>query len=99
MRVIDRLSPSQRVVVVVALGLALAVIGGYVVSLGSGASLGWYAYAPLTSVARVPGPGFPAWLRAIIWLALIGIWASSSIRVLRSPPGDSGVSSQSGAVK
>jgi len=36
MRLIDGLSRAQRVVVVVALGLALGVVGTYLVSLGAG---------------------------------------------------------------
>lgn len=83
MRVTDRLSKSQRVVVVVALGLALGVIGTYLVSLGSGIKFGWYAYSPLTSTLQAPSTGLPAWLRLIIWLALIVVWALASIRVLR----------------
>ena len=83
MRVTDRLSRSQRVVVVVALGFALGVIGAYLVSLGSGIRLGWYAYSPLTATLQAPGTGLPAWLRLIIWLGLIVVWALASIRVLR----------------
>jgi purine-cytosine permease-like protein len=83
MRVTDRLSKSQRVVVVVALGLALGVIGTYLVSLGSGIRFGWYAYSPLTATLQAPSTGLPAWLRLIIWLALIVVWALASIRVLR----------------
>ena len=41
MHAIDRLSKSERVVVVIALGLALAAIGTYLVSLGSGIGFGW----------------------------------------------------------
>jgi hypothetical protein len=80
MRVIDRLSKSQRVVVVVALGLALGVVGTY---LTSQIRPGWYAYSPLTATLQAPDNGLPAWLRLIIWLALIGAWALASIRVLR----------------
>jgi heme/copper-type cytochrome/quinol oxidase subunit 1 len=80
MRAIDRLSKSQRVIVVVALGLALGVIGTY---LTSQITPGWYGYAPLTTTLQAPGNGLPAWLRLIIWLALIGAWALASIRVLR----------------
>lgn len=83
MRVIDRLSKSQRVVVVVALGLALGVTGSYLVSLASGIRSGWYGYAPLSATLQAPGNGLPAWLQLIIWLALIGAWALASIRVLR----------------
>ena len=55
MRVIDRLSKSQRVVVVVALGLALGVIGTY---LTSQIRPGWYGYAPLTTTSRLRATGF-----------------------------------------
>jgi hypothetical protein len=83
MRVIDGLSKTQRVVVVVALGLALGVTGTYLMSLGSGIRSGWYAYSPLTATLQAPSTGIPEWLRLIIWLALIGVWALASIRVLR----------------
>jgi heme/copper-type cytochrome/quinol oxidase subunit 1 len=83
MRRIDALSPAQRVVVVIALGLALWAVGNYVVSLGSGLGPGWYAYAPLTAGAYAPGRGLHAWVRVIIWLVLIGAWALASVRVLR----------------
>jgi hypothetical protein len=83
MRLTDRLSWPQRVVAVIALGLALAVAGSYLVSLGGGPRSGWYAYSPLTSSLDAPGTGLPGWLRLIIWLALIGLWALASIRVLR----------------
>lgn len=92
MRLIDGLSKAQRVVVVVALGLGLAVVGTYLVSLGSGVRSGWYAYSPLTATLQAPGTGLPAWLRLIVWLALIGLWALASLRVLR-PPADQGTPS------
>ena len=87
MRVIDGLSRAQRVVVVVALGLALGVVGNYLVSLGGGVRSGWYAYSPLTTSLQAPGTGLPGWLRLIVWLVLTGLWALASIRVLR-PPAD-----------
>ena len=87
MRVTDRLSKSQRVVVVVALGLALGVIGTYLVSLGSGIRFGWYAHSPLTATLQAPSTGLPAWLRLIIWLAPIVVWVLASIRVLRPAAG------------
>jgi heme/copper-type cytochrome/quinol oxidase subunit 1 len=88
MGAIDRLSLPQRVVIVVALGLGLAAAGGFVASLGSLAA-GWYAYAPLTSTGYLPGNGIPPWLRLIIWLALIVIWAAASVRLLKPSPGPS----------
>jgi hypothetical protein len=47
MRLTDRLSQPQRIVVVVALGVACGTAGIYLVNLGSTVSFGWYAYAPL----------------------------------------------------
>ena len=79
---IDRLSKAQRLVVVVAVGLAFLAVGSYLSSLGQhGSAFGWTGYAPLTLGA--PGAGLPAWLRLVVWLALTAIWAIVSIRVLR----------------
>lgn len=82
---IDGLSKAQRVVVVIALGLALDAVGSYLVSLGGGnAGFGWVA--PVDSAVFVPagaGPGFHGWVIVIIWLVLIGAWALASVRVLR----------------
>jgi hypothetical protein len=88
MRAIDRLSQPQRVVIVTALGLVLATVGSFVTSLGSGGA-GWYAYAPLTSAGFLPGGGLASWLRLIIWLALIAIWAAASLRLLKPSRGQS----------
>jgi heme/copper-type cytochrome/quinol oxidase subunit 1 len=81
----DRLSTAQRVVIVVALGLALGVVASYLTSLGT--RLGWYAYAPLSGQGFQPqGTGEPGWLRLIIWLAAITLWASASVRILQQSP-------------
>jgi hypothetical protein len=85
---IDRLNKSQRIVVVVAFGLALTAAGTYVVNLGSGLASGWYAYSPLTSGGLFTPTGLHGWLRLIIWLVLIGVWALGSMRVLQPSPGD-----------
>jgi len=79
---IDRLNMAQRVVIVVAIGIALAVVGRYLVSLGS-PRFGWYAYSPLTNRIESPGTGLPGWLRLVIWLGMTGIWALASVIVLR----------------
>ena len=63
MRWIDRLATAQRVVVVIALGLAVGILGGYLTSLGT--RTGWYAYAPLSG--QVLGPA-----RASVSLAGFG---------------------------
>jgi heme/copper-type cytochrome/quinol oxidase subunit 1 len=85
MRWIDRLSTAQRIVVIIALGLALAIMARYLTSLGT--RTGWYAYAPLTGQAFSPlGLGEPGWVRVIIWLAAISLWAAASGTVLRQSP-------------
>ena len=86
MRWIDKLGKAQRVVVVVALGLALGIVASYLTSLGT--RTGWYAYAPLSGQSFQPqGIGEPAWLRLIIWLAVVGLWALISLRILRQSSG------------
>jgi heme/copper-type cytochrome/quinol oxidase subunit 1 len=89
MRLIDRLSKAQRIVVVVALGMAFVAVGGYLVSLGGAPRFGWYAYAPLAGSLQGPRTGLPAWLRLIIWLGLIALWTLASVRVLRPSPKES----------
>jgi hypothetical protein len=88
MRWIDGLSKSQRVVVVIALGLVLGTLGSYLVNIGSEVATGWYAYSPLTTGGVVPHTGLHRSVRLIIWLVLIGVWAAGSIWVLRPAPGD-----------
>jgi hypothetical protein len=87
MRWIDGLSKSQRVVVVIALGLALETLGSYLVNVGSGLVAGLYTYSPFTAGGGFLAPsGLDPWLRVIIWLVLIALWAAGSIRVLRPSP-------------
>jgi len=86
----DRLNAGQRVVIVIAIGIALAALGLFLTKLGSPRS-GWHAYPPLTRGFWRPGTGLPAWLRLIIWLGLTGIWACASIVLLRpTTPGSGG---------
>ena len=83
MRLTDRLGKAQRIVVVIALGVAFGAVGSYLVSLGNTVRGGWYAYAPLTQAVYPPRTGLAGWLRLIIWLVLIGLWAVLSVRLLR----------------
>lgn len=87
MRLTDRLNMAQRIVVVLAAGIALAAIGIYLASKGS-TRPGHY----ISALPRIgPGPGPPGWLRLIIWLVLDGIWAVASVVVLRPPQGSDGL--------
>ena len=72
--------------VVIALGMAFGAAGIYLVNLGNTAGFGWYAYTPLSQAVYPPRTGLAEWLRLLIWLALIGLWALVSIRVLRPSP-------------
>ena len=62
--------------------MAFGAAGIYLVNLGN-TNFGWYAYAPLSHVVYQPHTGLAGWLRLIIWLALIGLWALMSVRMLR----------------
>lgn len=80
MRRIEKLCHAQRVVLVVALGVAVLAVGSFLTSLGEpGIRFGWTGYAPLSA----PSLGQPEGLRLVIWLALICLWAALSIRLLR----------------
>jgi len=89
MRLTDRLSQPQRIVIVIALGIAFAVAGAYVVSLGNTAGLGWYAYAPLSPQEYAPRTGLTGWARLVTLLALTVVWALASVWILR-PSGGAG---------
>ena len=92
-RITDRLSQPQKIVVVVALGAALLTVGSYLIGLSGGSTVtfGWYAYAPLNAASSGGGlitgdsPSFwqHGWARLIIWLALTVVWALAAIWLLR----------------
>jgi hypothetical protein len=84
---IDRLNLAQRIVIVVATGIALAAIGVYLANRGSTGPGHFFIQA---SPRIGPSPGPPSWLRLITWLVLDGIWAVASVVVLRSPQGSDG---------
>ncbi|MCL2585951.1 MAG: hypothetical protein FWE35_26250 [Streptosporangiales bacterium] len=89
MRLTDRLSLPQRIVVVAALGLAFAAIGASLPDLATPAHFGWYAYAPLQTTFQSGSPvrlGLSGWPGLLIWLFLIIVWALLSVRILRPAP-------------
>ena len=86
MKWLRRSSTAQRVVIVIALGLVLALVGEYVATGGRGAGGGWYSYAPNTSVIWGSTAHYgPATLLAI-WCAVIVAWAALSVAVLGLRP-------------
>ncbi len=86
-RFLDRLSQSQRVVVVVATGLGLWVVGRYLVNLGSGAVGHGSVLVQGPPALTTPSSGLPSLARLVIWLALIGVGALAAIWVLQPPDG------------
>ena len=76
------LNRVQRLVIVVALGFALYESGQWLTSLGSNLNFGWVAYAPLSK--QFSPDGLHPWVRFVIWLALIAIWALVSVTLLRT---------------
>jgi hypothetical protein len=82
-----RLSQPQKIVIVIALGMAFGVAGTYIVGLGNTPAFGWYAYSPLSQGdIWSTHTGLHAWNRLLIWLALIALWALLSVWVLRPSP-------------
>jgi hypothetical protein len=80
------LNRAQRIVIVVGLGAALFVFGQWLTALGSHLPYGWVGYAPLS---KEFGPdGLHPWVRLVIWLILIAIWAVTSAVLLRSEIGN-----------
>ena len=63
MRLTDRLSQPQKIVIVIALGMALGAVGTYLTSPGNATGFGWYAYAPLSQPVYPPRTGLAEWLR------------------------------------
>jgi len=83
-RLTDRLNKAQKIVVVIATGIALAAVGVYLANRGS-VSPGPGHYIVAYPSRFVPRQRPPRWLRLMIWLVLDAIWALTSIVVLRSP--------------
>lgn len=88
MRWTDRLTLPQKIVLIIALGLAFGAFGDSLPTLATTTTrFGWYAYAPAyQSTLTLHTPLVSGWLGLIIWLVLIAAWTMLSIRVLRPAP-------------
>lgn len=71
---------AQRIVIVIGLGLAFLILGGWLTSLSSHLPYGSVAFSNFSSGNVVEG--IHPWLRSVIWLVLIAIWVGSSFRLL-----------------
>lgn len=82
-----RLNLPQRVVLVAAIGAGMGFFGLWLTT--PGPFTGWTGYAPVTSTAIYgdAGAGLHQWVRLLIWLGLVGVWALVSLWLLRRRPG------------
>ena len=88
MRRLRSLNLGQRLVLVVALDAGLRTVGTFLVNRRDG--LGWFSYAPLSDVSiyRTADSGWHPAQAAILWIALIGLWAAASVWLLGPPSRD-----------
>jgi len=73
------LGRPERIVLVVALGIALGSLGAYIVG-DLSRPVGWVGSAPLGPAVT---SGFPRWGDCLIWLGLTVLWAVVSVGILR----------------
>jgi hypothetical protein len=78
--ILRRLNHAQRVVIVVAFGLALYALGNWVTTLGTRLPSQAMEYSSVSAPAAFGG--FYPWVRFAIWMLLLAIWAAISIPVL-----------------
>ena len=80
------LNYSQRIVIVVGVGVALYFFGTWAMTWGTRGLTGWVGYAPLSNTATSTflGTGLHPWVRLVIWLILAAAWVGSSLVLLRS---------------
>lgn len=76
----------QRTVIVVASGLALAVVAMTANRLLADGDGGWFAYAPNTALTFSPSSDGPIWREAAVWLGAIAVWLGLSLWLYRRPP-------------
>ena len=80
------LALRYKVVLLVALGATLWVVGQWVIEQASPYGGFWTGSAPLTSS---PDYGLHPWVQAVLWLFLIAVWTVAALWLLREPkPGE-----------
>ena len=84
---ITRLGLGQRVVLVVALAFALAIVGLYITTLGSpNNNFGWFGYAPMPGITVLRSPDLSPFEQFLVWLGLVVLWAAASVLILKPSP-------------
>jgi hypothetical protein len=91
------MNQAQRVVLVIALGIAtLLAVATVNLLLYEPFAAGWFAYAPNTGVTFSPSQtddyfvvtrDWPIVRHSLIALAGLLVWSAASLRILRTPPG------------
>lgn len=76
------LSLRHKVVVLVALGAILWVLGQWAIEEASPLSSFWTGETPLTSS---PYLGLSPWVQAVLWLFLIAVWSIAALLLLHEP--------------
>ncbi len=88
-RTVECVNRSQRIVIVIAVGVALAVAVQTVNGLLFETRGGWFGYAPGTnavfSADAFDGARGDTLARAAVWLCAVVTWAGLSAWLLRSP--------------
>jgi hypothetical protein len=76
------LALRYKVVLLVALGATLWVVGQWAIAEANPLSGFWTGYAPLTSS---PDLGLRPWVQAVLWLFLIAVWTVAALLLLHEP--------------
>lgn len=84
MKHLAKLNLAQRIVIIIALGIAIVFFGEWVTSLGT-PLFGLGAYAPLTASIFWHRGRLTFGEITLIWIGLTALWAAVSMVVLRSP--------------
>ena len=75
----------QRIVVVIASGVGLALMAATVNRLLAAHDGGWFAYAPNSGVTFGPSSRQVIWREAGIWLGALAVWTGLALWLFRHP--------------
>ena len=92
----NRLSLAQGIILVVAQALLFAAVGLYVSTLGVSGRFGggteYGIFTPPTQAGFITGytvssvrPDLTPWEQLLVWIGLIGVWATASMFILKRP--------------